>query len=205
MVALTKLYTILIMDVMVMSPHILCQAGLKCVRCCQVAGKYTRHYKKAQLKSCCTCRNVLLCHVHSQSGMKSQVHPGLKSYHIMKIPEIHPAPEIVWILQLKGFLKGCGMGWWLVLVSPCFRENVVATWKIGSFLYSLDNLLQKNVTVFFFGNQISKWCSFEKGAIFDLLFTFFSQWEKLQRFLHHISHAHTYIHIFCSPYWLFLL
>ena len=57
----------------------------------------------------------------------------------------------------KGVLKGCGMGPWLVLVSPCFRENVVATCKIGSFLCSLDNLLQKNVIVlFFFGNQISK-------------------------------------------------
>ena len=36
---------------------------------------------------------------------------------------------------LLGF-KGCGMGPWLVLVSPCFRENVVATCKIGSFLCS---------------------------------------------------------------------
>ena len=53
------------------------------------------------------------------------------------------------------------MGPWLVLVSPCFRETVVATCKIGSFLHSLDNLLQKNVIVLFFGNQISKWCSFE--------------------------------------------
>ena len=42
-------------------------------------------------------------------------------------------------------LKGCGMGPWLVLVSPCFRENEVATCKIGSFLCSLDNLLQKNI------------------------------------------------------------
>ena len=50
-----------------------------------------------------------------------------------------------------------------VLVSPCFRENVVVTCKIGSFLCSLDNLLQKNVIVFFFENQISKWPSFEKG------------------------------------------
>ena len=48
------------------------------------------------------------------------------------------------------------MGPWLVLVSPCFRDNVVATCKIGSFLCSLDNLLQKNVIVLFFGNQISK-------------------------------------------------
>ena len=58
--------------------------------------------------------------------------------------------------------NGCGMGPWLVLVSPCFRENVVVTCKIGSFLCSLDNLLQKNVIVFFFENQISKWRSFEK-------------------------------------------
>ena len=42
------------------------------------------------------------------------------------------------------------MGPWLVLFSPCFRENVVATCKIGSFLCSLDNLLQKYVVVFFF-------------------------------------------------------
>ena len=40
-------------------------------------------------------------------------------------------------------------------------------------LCSLDNLLQKNVIVFFFENQISKWRSFEKRAIFDLLFTYF--------------------------------
>ena len=52
-------------------------------------------------------------------------------------------------------LKGCGMGPRLVLVSPCFRENVIATCKIWSFLCNLDNLLQKHVIVFFFGNQIS--------------------------------------------------
>ena len=99
--------------------------------------------------------------------------------------------------------KGCGMGPWLVLVSPCFRENVVATFKIWSFLCSLDDLLQKNVIVLFFGNQISKWRSFEKGAIFDLLFTFFSHQGKVTK----IPSAHislTYIHVFCSPYWLFL-
>ena len=58
------------------------------------------------------------------------------------------------------------MGTLFVLVSPCFRENVVVTCKIGSFLCSLDNLLQKNVIVFFFGNQISKWGSFEKKGYF---------------------------------------
>ena len=74
------------------------------------------------------------------------------------------------------------MGPWLVLVSPCFRENVVATCKIGSFLCSLGNLLQKNVIVLFFGNQISKWCSYEKKkAIFDLLFTFSSHQGKVTK------------------------
>ena len=63
------------------------------------------------------------------------------------------------------------MGPWLVLVSPCFRKNVVATCKIGDFLRSLDNLLQKNLIVFFFGKEILKWCSFEKRVIFDILFT----------------------------------
>ena len=57
---------------------------------------------------------------------------------------------------------------------PCFRENVVVTCKINwVFLCNLDNLLQKNVIVFFFEYQISKWRSFEKKAIFDLLFTLF--------------------------------
>ena len=87
--------------------------------------------------------------------------------------------------------------------SPCFRENVVATCKIGSFLCSLDNLLQKNVIVFFFGNQISKWRSFEKKGLFSTYFSpFFSQQGKVTK----IPSAHislTYIHIFCSPYCLF--
>ena len=96
------------------------------------------------------------------------------------------------------------MGPWLALVSPCFRENVVATCKIGSFLCILDNLLLKNVIVFFFGNKISKRRSFEKRPIFDLLFTFFSHQGKVTK----IPSAHislTYIHVFCSPYWLFCL
>ena len=40
-------------------------------------------------------------------------------------------------------LKGCGMGPLLVFVSPCFRENVVVTCKIGSFLCSLDIYFRK--------------------------------------------------------------
>ena len=95
-------------------------------------------------------------------------------------------------------------GPWLVLVPPCFRENVVAQCKIGSFLCSLDNLLPKKVL--FFGNQISKWHSFEKKRLF---LTYFSHFlvtrEKLQKFLQHISHSHTYtyfahpIDFFCLP------
>ena len=101
-------------------------------------------------------------------------------------------------------LKGCGMGPWLVLVSPCFRENIVVTCKIGSFLCNLDNLLQKNVIVFFFfffffWNQISKWRSFEKRAIFDLLFTFLVTREKLRKFLQHISHSHPRLFYFAFP------
>ena len=85
------------------------------------------------------------------------------------------------------------MGPLFVLVSPCFRENVVVTFKIGSFLCSLDTLLQKNVIVFFFGNQISKWRSFEKGAIFGLLFTLFSHQGKVAEIPSaRISHTYTY-------------
>ena len=85
------------------------------------------------------------------------------------------------------------MGPWLVLVSPCFRENVVATCKIGSFFCSLDNLLQKNVIVLFFGNQISKWRSFEKRAIFYLLFTFSSH-SPGKSYKNSFSTYLTYIH-----------
>ena len=86
------------------------------------------------------------------------------------------------------------MGSWLVLVSPCFRENVVATCKIGSFLCSLDNFLQKNVIVFISENQISKWRSFEQRAIFDLLFTFLVTRESYKNsFSTYLTHIHTRI------------
>ena len=100
-------------------------------------------------------------------------------------------------------LNGCGMGPLLVLVSPCFRENIVVTCKIGSFLCSLYNLLQKNVIVFFFENQISRWRSFENGAIFDLLFTFSIHQGKVTQ-IPSARISLTYIHVFCSPYWPFL-
>ena len=102
------------------------------------------------------------------------------------------------VLQ-KRALRGCEMGPWLVLVSPCFRENIVATCKSGCFLCSLDNLPQKNVIVLFFGNQISKWRSFEKKGLF---LTYFSHFlvtrKKLQKFLQHISQTHRYTY-FAHP------
>ena len=101
-------------------------------------------------------------------------------------------------------LKGTQMGPLLVLVCSCFRESIIVTCKIVSFLCSLDNFLLTNVIIFFSENQISKWCSFEQRAIFDLLFTFFSHQGKDTK----IPSAHislTYIHVFCLPYWLFCL
>ena len=140
--------------------------------------------------------------------MKTTIFQCSKNYvSLTCVTRLKVAPNMADPISIKDSdsrLKGCGMGPWLVLVSPCFRENVVATCKIGSFLCSLDNLLQKNEIVLFFGNQISKWRSFEKRAIFDLLFTVSSHPGKVTK----IPSAHmsnTYIHVFCSPYWLFCL
>ena len=94
------------------------------------------------------------------------------------------SPRFSVLAPMELCVKGCGMGPQLVLVYPCFRKNVVVTCKIGSFLWSLDNLLQKNVIVFFFGNQISKWRSFwKKGYFLTYSSHFLVTREKLQKFL----------------------
>ena len=96
------------------------------------------------------------------------------------------------ITDLKDRFKDCGMGPWLVLVSPCFRENVVATCKIVSFLCSLDNLLQKNV--------IFSSLMWKKRAILDLLFTFFSHQGKVTKtslFLQNFFTKFLFSSIFC--------
>ena len=92
-------------------------------------------------------------------------------------------------------LKGCGMGTLSVLVSPCFMGNVVVTCKIGSFLCSLDNLLQKKRDCFLFWKSNFKMALiWKKKAIFDLLFTFFSHQGKLQNpFSTYLTHIHTCI------------
>ena len=101
-------------------------------------------------------------------------------------------------------LKGCGMGPWLVLVSPCFRENVVATCKIGSFLCSLDNLLQKNVIVLFLEIKFQNGAHLKKGLFLTYFSHFLVTRGKLQKFLQHISHSHTYAY-FAHPFDFFCL
>ena len=59
--------------------------------------------------------------------------------------------------------KGLVIGPLLVLVSPCFRKNIVVTCKIRTFLCSLDNLLQKNVSVCFFGIKFQNGAHLKKG------------------------------------------
>ena len=86
------------------------------------------------------------------------------------------------------------MGPWLVLVSTCFRENVIATCKIGSFLCSFDNLLQKNEIVLFFGNQISKQRSFEKVLFLTYFSHFLVTRESYKNsFSTYLKHIHTRI------------
>ena len=82
----------------------------------------------------------------------------------------------------------------LFLFPPCFRENVVATCKIVSFLCSLDYSLQKNVIVLFYGNQIWKWRSFEKRLFLTYFSHFLVTREKLQKsFSTYLTHIHTRI------------
>ena len=73
------------------------------------------------------------------------------------------------------------MGPLLVLVSPCFRENVNVTCKIVSFSCSSDNFLLKNVIVFSIFLEIK----FQNGT----------HWKKrlfLTYFLH-FFYTHTHI------------
>ena len=100
------------------------------------------------------------------------------------------------------YFKGGEMGQLLVLVSPCFRENVVVHAKLGHFLCSLDNLLQKNVIRFFFWKSGFKMALVWKKGLF---LTYFSHFFSYQGKVTKIPSAHislTYIHVFYSPCWL---
>ena len=87
----------------------------------------------------------------------------------------------------------------LFLFPLAFRENVVVTCKIGSFLCNLNNLLQKKSNCFLFWKSNPKWRSFEKKRLVLTYFShFFVTREKLQKFLQDISHSHTYMY-FAHP------
>ena len=99
------------------------------------------------------------------------------------------------------------MGPMLVLVSPCFRENVVVTCKIESFLCSLDNLLQKNEIVclfVFLKIKFRNGAHLKKGLFLTYFRHFLVTREKLQKFLQHISHSDTYLY-FAHPFDFFCL
>ena len=98
------------------------------------------------------------------------------------------------------------MGTLFVLVPPCFKENVIVTCKMGSFLCSLDNLLQKNVIVFFLEIKFQNGAHLKKKELFLTYFShFLVTGEKLQKFLQHTYHLYTYtyfthpIDFFCPP------
>ena len=86
------------------------------------------------------------------------------------------------------------MGPWLVLVSPCIGENVVATFKIGSFLCSLDNLLQKNVIVLFLESKFQNGAHLKKGLFLTYFSPFLVTRESLKNSLStYLKHIHTRI------------
>ena len=72
------------------------------------------------------------------------------------------------------FLKDTQMGLLLVLLLPCFRENVIVTCKVFFFLvfFLVSIISSEKCNYCRFRNQMSKWRSLKKMTIFDLLFTY---------------------------------
>ena len=82
----------------------------------------------------------------------------------------------------------------LFLLPLVLGKTVLSHAKLGLFLCSLDNLLQKNVIVFFFGNQIPKWRSFEKRAFLTYFSHFLVTWENYKNSCStYVIHIHTCI------------
>ena len=96
------------------------------------------------------------------------------------------------------------MGTLFVLVSPCFRENVVVTCKIGSFLCSSDNLLQKNVIVFFLEIKFQNGTHLKTGLFFTYFSHFLVTRESYKNSFSTLSHSHTYMY-FAHPIDFFCL
>ena len=87
----------------------------------------------------------------------------------------------------------------LLLVSPCFRENVGVTCKIGSFLSSLDNLHNLDKLFSFLEIKFQNGAHLKKKrAVWTYISHFLVTREKLQKFLRHISHSHKYMY-FAHP------
>ena len=73
------------------------------------------------------------------------------------------------------------------------------------FLCSLDNLLQKNVIVFFLEIKFQNGAHLKKkGLLLTYLSHFLVTRKMLQKFLQHTSHSHTYIY-FAHPIDFFVL
>ena len=105
----------------------------------------------------------------------------------------------------KGLLlKSTQMGPLLVLVSPCFRENVNVTCIIVSFLYSLDNFLLKMQLFSFLEIEFRNGAHLKKGLFLTYFSHFLVTREKTQTsFSTYPTYIHTYTYC-CTPYWLFL-
>ena len=109
---------------------------------------------------------------------------------------LHGSLATIPVQVIKVFkIKGCGMGTLFVLVSPCFRENVVVTCKIGSFLCSLDNLLHKNVIVFFFEIKFQNGAHLKKKGLFLTYFSHFLVTRESYKnsFSTYLTHIYTCI------------
>ena len=87
-------------------------------------------------------------------------------------------------------LKETQMGLLLVFVCPCFRENVLVTCKIVSFLCSLDHFLLKYVIIYFFFKSNFKMALIWKKKKKTSIFTCFSHQGNDTK----IPSALTYIH-----------
>ena len=124
--------------------------------------------------SVCVCESLLFSKSKKHSSF------NIHTFHIFMFTHVFHVP-----------LNGCRMGPWVVLISPCFRENVVVACKLGLFCVVLKIKFQN-------GTHLIK----------GLFLTYFSHFlvtrEKLQKFLQHRSHSHTYMH-FAHPIDLFCL
>ena len=87
---------------------------------------------------------------------------------------------------------------------PLVLGKIVATCKIGSFLCSLDNLLQKNVIVLFLEIKFQNGAHLKKGLCLTYFSHFLVTREKLQKFLQRKCHSHTYTY-FAHPIDFFIL